>query len=185
MRRGPLARRFPTAGGISLEDETALYSYRGKGGTRGRRELPKPACEAPRATLADAGLSLAQMEMDTSASLWRAAAGPRGVTGATFYPVQAVPRGRRAPAGGALHPPPHCCQTSARCRLVDRGREFVPRPQLPCRSRASTCGGSRPRWTRRGRTWRWRSACNDHLGAERIHPVRRETRRRWSHHGGI
>ena len=72
-----------TAGDISIDDETAFYSYRGKGGKRGRRELPRPAYEALCATLGDAGLSLADME--PSASLWQAAAGPRGVTGATFY----------------------------------------------------------------------------------------------------
>ena len=72
-----------TAGDISLEGETAFYSYRGKGGKRGRRELPRPAFEALGATLADAGLSLT--EMDPPASLWQAAAGPRGVTGSTFY----------------------------------------------------------------------------------------------------
>jgi integrase/recombinase XerC len=72
-----------TAGDISLEDETAFYSYRGKGGKRGRRELPRPAYEALRATLADAGLSLATME--PGASLWQAGAGPRGVTSSTFY----------------------------------------------------------------------------------------------------
>src|SRR5664280_2001311 len=31
------------AGALSLEGETAFYSYRGKGGKRGRRELPRPA----------------------------------------------------------------------------------------------------------------------------------------------
>ncbi len=31
-----------TAGDISVEGETAFYSYRGKGGKRGRRELPRP-----------------------------------------------------------------------------------------------------------------------------------------------
>jgi len=72
-----------TAGDIGLEDGTAFYSYRGKGGKRGRRELPRPAYEALCATLADAGLCLA--EMDPSASLWQAGAGPRGVTGSTFY----------------------------------------------------------------------------------------------------
>jgi integrase len=72
-----------TAGDISLEGETAYYSYRGKGGKRGRRELPRPAFAALCATLADAGLSLA--EMDLSGSLWQAGAGPRGVTGSTFY----------------------------------------------------------------------------------------------------
>src|SRR2546426_898293 len=61
-----------TAGDISIEGETAFYSYRGKGGKHGRRELPKPAYEALRATLADAGLTLADME--PAASLWQAGA---------------------------------------------------------------------------------------------------------------
>jgi integrase/recombinase XerC len=72
-----------TAGDIMLENDTAFYSYRGKGGKRGRRELPRPAYEALCATLCDAGLALAHM--DQSASLWQAGAGPRGVTGSTFY----------------------------------------------------------------------------------------------------
>jgi integrase/recombinase XerC len=72
-----------TAGDISLEGETAFYSYRGKGGKRGRRELPRPAYAALRATLGDAGLALATM--DPSGSLWQAGAGPRGVTSSTFY----------------------------------------------------------------------------------------------------
>jgi integrase/recombinase XerC len=72
-----------TAGDISVEGEAAFYAYRGKGGKRGRRELPRPAYDALRATLADAGLSLAEME--PSASLWQAGAGARGITSATFY----------------------------------------------------------------------------------------------------
>jgi site-specific recombinase XerD len=72
-----------TAGDISVVGETAFYSYRGKGGKRGRRELPRPAYEALLATLADADLELATM--NPSASLWQAGAGPRGVTGSTFY----------------------------------------------------------------------------------------------------
>jgi len=72
-----------TAGDISIEGETAFYSYRGKGGKRGRRELPRPAYEALCATLGDAGLLLAEME--PTASLWQAGAGVRGITSATFY----------------------------------------------------------------------------------------------------
>ena len=72
-----------TAGDVSVEDDVAFYSYRGKGGKRGRRELPRPAYEALCATLADAGLSLA--EMDSGASLWQAGASERGITGSTFY----------------------------------------------------------------------------------------------------
>jgi integrase/recombinase XerC len=72
-----------TAGDISIDGETAFYSYRGKGGKRGRRELPAPAYEALRATLSDAGLSLAGMEL--TASLWQPQAGVRGMTSSTFY----------------------------------------------------------------------------------------------------
>lgn len=72
-----------TAGAISIEGDTAFYSYRGKGGKRGRRELPRPAYEALCTTLADAGLSLANME--PTASLWQAGAGARGITSATIY----------------------------------------------------------------------------------------------------
>src|SRR5450759_4801054 len=68
------------AGDISLEGETAFYRYRGKGGKRGRRELPRPAYDVLRTTL---GYPLAHT--DPGASLWQAAAGPRGVTSATFY----------------------------------------------------------------------------------------------------
>ncbi|MGA2514476.1 MAG: tyrosine-type recombinase/integrase [Candidatus Limnocylindrales bacterium] len=71
------------AGGISIEGETAFYAYRGKGGKRGRRELPRPAYEAICATLADAGKGLATMAPEES--LWQAAARPQGVTSGTFY----------------------------------------------------------------------------------------------------
>jgi integrase/recombinase XerC len=72
-----------TAGDISLEGETAFYAYRGKGGKRGRRELPRPAYDALRATLSDAGLDL--VSMAAGASLWQAGGHPRGVTGGTVY----------------------------------------------------------------------------------------------------
>jgi len=72
-----------TAGDISVEGETAFYLYRGKSGKRGRRELPRPAYEALRASLADAGLALA--DMAPTASIWQAGAGPRGITSSTFY----------------------------------------------------------------------------------------------------
>jgi integrase/recombinase XerC len=68
---------------ISVEGETAFYAYRGKGGKRGRRELPHPAYEAICTSLADAGKDLAAMAPDES--LWQAAARPEGVTGGTFY----------------------------------------------------------------------------------------------------
>jgi integrase len=71
------------AGDISLEGETAFYAYRGKGGKRGRRELPRPAYEAILRTLADVGKELVTMAPDES--LWQAAARREGVTSGTFY----------------------------------------------------------------------------------------------------
>ncbi len=71
------------AGDVSLEGETVFYAYRGKGGKRGRRELPHPAFEAIVVTLADAGKELATMAPDES--LWQAGARPEGVTSGTFY----------------------------------------------------------------------------------------------------
>jgi integrase/recombinase XerC len=71
------------AGDLSLEGDTVFYAYRGKGGKRGRRELPHPAYEAISATLADAGKELVAMAPDES--LWQAAARPEGVTSGTFY----------------------------------------------------------------------------------------------------
>jgi len=71
------------AGDLSIEGETAFYSYRGKGGKRGRRELPRPAYDAICATLADIGKELVGMALEES--LWQAAARPEGVTSGTFY----------------------------------------------------------------------------------------------------
>jgi integrase/recombinase XerC len=68
---------------LSMEGETAFYAYRGKGGKRGRRELPRPAYEAIRSTLADAGKELSSMA--PAESLWQAGARPEGVTSGTFY----------------------------------------------------------------------------------------------------
>jgi site-specific recombinase XerD len=71
------------AADLSLEGETAFYRYRGKGGKRGRRELPRPAYVAICRSLADVGLDLATM--DPEASIWQAGAGVRGITSGTFY----------------------------------------------------------------------------------------------------
>jgi integrase/recombinase XerC len=65
-----------TAGDLTVEDGTCFYTYRGKGGKRGRRELPRPAFDAIVATLADCGKEPASMAPDES--LWR-------VSGGTFY----------------------------------------------------------------------------------------------------
>ncbi len=68
---------------ISIEGETVFYAYRGKGGKQGRRELPRPAYDAIRLTLADATLDLPTM--DPTTSLWQAGAGPSGISSGTFY----------------------------------------------------------------------------------------------------
>jgi site-specific recombinase XerD len=71
------------ASDITIEDSTVYYSYRGKGGKRGRRELPRPAWDAIRRTLDDCGKDLATM--DPEESLWQAGAGLKGLSGSTFY----------------------------------------------------------------------------------------------------
>ncbi len=71
------------AGQIRIEGDTLFYSYRGKGGKRGHRELPSPAYRAICASLADCGKELATM--DHGESLWQAGVGERGISSATFY----------------------------------------------------------------------------------------------------
>ena len=85
------------AGDITIEDGTVLYSYLGKGGKRGRRELPRPAWEAMRRTVDDCGMELATMAPEES--LWQAGAGPKGLSGSTFYA-----RFRRYPTEAGLKP---------------------------------------------------------------------------------
>ena len=74
------------AGDISCENGTAYYTYRGKGGKQGKRELPRPAYEAIERALAAWGKSLAAME--PGESLWPSgstAVSDRGLTSGTFY----------------------------------------------------------------------------------------------------
>ena len=72
-----------TAGDIAFDDSAVFYRYTGKGGVRGRRELPSPALAAIVRSLADVGKDLSSMQ--PSESLWQAGAGPSGVSSATFY----------------------------------------------------------------------------------------------------
>jgi integrase/recombinase XerD len=91
------------AGDITIEDSTVHYSYRGKGGKRVRRELPRPAWEAIRRTLEGCGKELGMMAPEES--LWQAGVRVHGHSGSTF-----CARFRRYPAetglGRAPHPPP-------------------------------------------------------------------------------
>ena len=68
---------------IEFDEERAYYSYRGKGGKNGRRELPRPAFVAIQRTLKDCGKSFSTMAPDES--LWQAGAGAQGVSQPTAY----------------------------------------------------------------------------------------------------
>ena len=72
-----------TAGDIAFDDSAAFYRYLGKGGVRGRRELPRPALAVIVRSLADVGKDIHSMQPHES--LWQAGAGPTGVSSATFY----------------------------------------------------------------------------------------------------
>ncbi len=71
-----------TAGSISV-DGRIFYSYRGKGGKTGKRELPRPAYEAICAWLTATDRSLEAME--STESLWPDTRNGRGITSGTFY----------------------------------------------------------------------------------------------------
>ena len=72
-----------TAGSISPEGAAVFYSYRGKGGKTGKRELPQPAFDAIQAWLAVVGKDLRTMQ--TTDSLWPDLRNGRGITSGTFY----------------------------------------------------------------------------------------------------
>ena len=71
---------------LIVGEDVVLYSYKGKGGTRGRRELPRPAFETIVRALAAFGRNVSTMDPD--ASVWppRHAVGDgAGITSGTFY----------------------------------------------------------------------------------------------------
>jgi len=72
-----------TAGDIAFEGSRAFYSYRGKGGKTGRRELPAPALHAIEAWLAVCGQDL--RSMPTDASLWPNPRTGKSITSGVFY----------------------------------------------------------------------------------------------------
>ena len=88
-----------TAGSVSVEGEVVFYSYRGKGGKTGKRELPRPAFEATCTWLEDVGKDLATMQPDES--LWPDTRGGRGITSGTFYTnLRCYLKKAGLPAGG-------------------------------------------------------------------------------------
>jgi integrase/recombinase XerC len=72
-----------TRGDITEEDGRTYYAYRGKGGKRGKRELPQPAYEATVLALRAFGKDMATMAPDEP--LWPTRAKGRGLTSGTFY----------------------------------------------------------------------------------------------------
>lgn len=71
------------AGDVHIEGEAIIYSYRGKGGKTGHRELPRPAFDAISAWLTAMGRDLPAMAAEES--LWPATRGTRGITTGLFY----------------------------------------------------------------------------------------------------
>ena len=118
-----------TAGDIAFDESAVFYRYVGKGGVRGRRELPCSRALGHTRSLGDVGKDLSSMQ--PSESLWQAGAGLNGVSSATFYNRF---RGYLAKAGlppsGVHRPTPHRRQAPPRRRRVGRVREPVPRSQL-------------------------------------------------------
>ena len=71
------------AGDLSFENGRTFYSYRGKGGKAGRRELPAPATEAILAWLGTTGRELVNMQ--ASESLWPNLRTGVVISSAVFY----------------------------------------------------------------------------------------------------
>ena len=67
------------AGNLSQESDAVHYTYRGKGGKRGKRELPPPALRAIQRSLEAFGKDLATMKPEES--LWPSSTSSgRGIT---------------------------------------------------------------------------------------------------------
>ena len=72
------------AGDLTQDGDAVLYSYRGKGGKMGKRELPQPAFKAIQQALEASGKDLSNLKPNDS--LWPSSTdGGRGITSGTFY----------------------------------------------------------------------------------------------------
>jgi integrase len=71
------------AGDLTTENGRTYYSYRGKSGKAGRRELPGPAVEAIRVWLDAAGRDLTTMKAGDS--LWPNRTTGKAITSGVFY----------------------------------------------------------------------------------------------------
>ena len=72
------------AGNLSQEGDAVYYTYRGKGGKQGKRELPQPAYQAIQVALSAFDKDFATMQPHES--LWPSSGDSgRGITSGTFY----------------------------------------------------------------------------------------------------
>ena len=72
------------AGNLTQEEQAIYYSYRGKGGKHGKRELPQPAFRAIQQALEAYSKDFSTMKPEES--LWPSSADSgRGITSCTFY----------------------------------------------------------------------------------------------------
>ncbi|MDA1129730.1 MAG: tyrosine-type recombinase/integrase, partial [Chloroflexi bacterium] len=72
------------AGDLIPDGDAVFYSYRGKGGKQGKREMPRPALRAIQQALEAFGKDLATLKPNDS--LWPSSVdGARGITSGTFY----------------------------------------------------------------------------------------------------
>jgi site-specific recombinase XerD len=72
------------AGDLSPEGGAVYYTYRGKGGKQGKRELPQPAFQSIQTALGGFGKDLATMKPEES--LWPSSSDSgRGITSGAFY----------------------------------------------------------------------------------------------------
>jgi integrase/recombinase XerC len=123
------------------EGDAVMYTYRGKGGKTGKRELPGPAYEAIVAALAAWGKDLTSMAPDES--LWPSASNPNGLTSGTFYGNLQRYLTKAALLRAGVHIFRH---SGAKLRrdvgeTVEEVSRFLDHSSLA--SRPSTCGASR------------------------------------------
>ena len=72
------------AGNLTQEEQAIYYSYRGKGGKHGKRELPQPAFKAIQQALEAYSKDFSTMKPEES--LWPSSADSgRGISSGTFY----------------------------------------------------------------------------------------------------
>ena len=135
--------------------ESPMYRYRGKGGKRGRRELPHPALEATESALAAFGKALDMMGAGRSAVAVVGRSHRRRDQWHVLRQFPPLPGARRSAPGGHPHPAAHRGEAAPGRGGAGGGRERVSGPQLlggndhvpaatrgPCRSTLGDRGGS-------------------------------------------